>query len=97
MASLRTGSCPRCGGNLMLDSDIYGWFEKCLQCAWENDLEVLVESKEEPQDMESVTAYVASVNDQSEVPVDDIKRAKYDVIRRFLNLIKVTKDSMSKA
>ena len=24
--------CPKCGGNIFLDGDLYGWFEKCLQC-----------------------------------------------------------------
>jgi len=26
--------CPRCGGNLYLDSDEYGRFEHCLQCGY---------------------------------------------------------------
>jgi len=24
--------CPRCGGDMFTDRDIYGWYEKCLQC-----------------------------------------------------------------
>ena len=25
--------CPKCGGNLFLTNDYYGWYEQCLQCA----------------------------------------------------------------
>jgi hypothetical protein len=25
--------CPRCGGDMFIDRDIYGWYEKCLQCS----------------------------------------------------------------
>jgi hypothetical protein len=24
--------CPKCGGSVYLDSDLYGWYEQCLQC-----------------------------------------------------------------
>lgn len=30
--------CPRCGGNVYLEKDFYGWFEKCLQCGYNRDL-----------------------------------------------------------
>ena len=30
--------CPRCGGNLYLDSDRFGWYEECLQCGLISDL-----------------------------------------------------------
>ncbi len=26
--------CPRCGGNLFLYNDYYGWYEQCLQCSF---------------------------------------------------------------
>jgi len=26
--------CPRCGGDMFIDRDIYGWYEKCLQCSY---------------------------------------------------------------
>ena len=38
--------CPKCGGNVYLDRDYYGWYEKCLQCAYTCDLESLVETGE---------------------------------------------------
>jgi uncharacterized protein (DUF983 family) len=25
--------CPKCGGNLFLYNDYYGWYEQCLQCS----------------------------------------------------------------
>jgi len=35
--------CPKCGGNIYLDRDYYGWFEKCLQCSHTSYLETVVE------------------------------------------------------
>ena len=39
--------CPKCGGNVYLDRDYYGWYEKCLQCAYTRDLESILEGREE--------------------------------------------------
>jgi len=36
--------CPKCGGNIFLDRDLYGWYEKCLQCGYTCDLETIVEA-----------------------------------------------------
>ncbi len=30
--------CPKCGGSVYLDSDLYGWFEECLQCGHTRNL-----------------------------------------------------------
>ncbi len=38
--------CPKCGGNVYLDRDYYGWYEKCLQCAYTLDLKDIVEVPE---------------------------------------------------
>ena len=35
----RFKSCPRCKGDIRLDSDQYGWYEECLQCGYMHDLE----------------------------------------------------------
>ena len=35
--------CPKCGGNIYLDRDSYGWYEECLQCSYTRDLETIVE------------------------------------------------------
>ena len=42
---LRLNSCPRCRGDVLLDSDRYGWYEKCLQCGYEHDLDSIVEAQ----------------------------------------------------
>ena len=40
--------CPRCGGNVFLDVDEYGWLEKCLQCSYTCDLGKIAENKKVP-------------------------------------------------
>ncbi|OGN98999.1 MAG: hypothetical protein A2Y89_00215 [Chloroflexi bacterium RBG_13_51_18] len=39
------GRCPKCGGNLYLDSDYIGWYEQCLQCAYMKDLGVVYQTR----------------------------------------------------
>jgi hypothetical protein len=34
MAMWKLKKCPRCGGDMFIDRDIYGWYEKCLQCSY---------------------------------------------------------------
>ena len=80
----------------MLDGDTYGWFETCLQCAWENDLEVFVEPKGEPQKTENFTTSVVPLNDQSELFMQDIKTDKHKGIRRLFNFIQVKMHITSK-
>ncbi len=36
---LRIRTCPRCGGNVLVDRDRHGWYEHCLQCGYQRDLE----------------------------------------------------------
>jgi reverse gyrase len=38
--------CPKCGGNIFLDRDCYGLYEKCLQCSYTRDLSDAVEVQE---------------------------------------------------
>jgi hypothetical protein len=38
MATWKIKSCPRCGGDLFVYSDLEGWYEECLQCAYEREL-----------------------------------------------------------
>jgi len=40
-------SCPRCGGDLLIEKDMYGWSEKCFQCSFSRDLKELVTIKKE--------------------------------------------------
>ena len=35
--------CPKCGGNIYLDEDYYGWYEQCLQCGYTYDIESTLE------------------------------------------------------
>ena len=30
--------CPKCRGQTFIGKDIYGWYEKCLQCGRSTDL-----------------------------------------------------------
>lgn len=39
--------CPKCGGNIFIDGDHYGWYEKCLQCAYTGDIQNVPEAREE--------------------------------------------------
>lgn len=38
--------CPKCGGNIFLDKDSYGWYEQCLQCGYISSLDVIVDVRE---------------------------------------------------
>ena len=38
MAIWKFKSCPRCGGDLFVYGDMDGWYEECLQCAYERQL-----------------------------------------------------------
>ena len=46
-------SCPRCGGDLLVEKDLYGWSEKCFQCSFSRDLKEVVTIKKE--DLEAPT------------------------------------------
>ncbi|MFH1032770.1 MAG: hypothetical protein V1767_09440 [Chloroflexota bacterium] len=37
--------CPKCGGNIYLDRDEYGWYQKCLQCGFNCELESIVDAR----------------------------------------------------
>ena len=38
--------CSKCGGNIYLDKDLYGWYEECLQCGFAYDLGGIVDARE---------------------------------------------------
>jgi hypothetical protein len=40
--------CEKCGGNLFLTGDIYGWYEQCLQCGRTVYLDVIYDENREP-------------------------------------------------
>ena len=37
--------CPKCGGNVFVYRDLYGWYEQCLQCSRIWHLDSVVESR----------------------------------------------------
>ena len=46
MANWKLKSCPRCGGDLLIEKDLlYGWNEKCFQCSFSRDLKESVKSE----------------------------------------------------
>jgi ribosomal protein S27AE len=48
MVSWKFKKCPRCGGDLFMDSDMDGWYEQCLQCSYRHDLQPLTQLKGTP-------------------------------------------------
>ena len=44
----RLKGCPKCNGDIFLEKDFDGWYERCLQCGYNQDLETIVEVKEQP-------------------------------------------------
>ena len=44
--------CPRCGGDMFLDSDLDSWYEQCLQCCFRNELRDMAEFKQERAERE---------------------------------------------
>ena len=45
MSKWKLKSCPRCGGDLLIEKDLYGWNEKCFQCSFSRDLKESVKSE----------------------------------------------------
>ncbi len=43
MVTGKSNSCPRCGGAVFLDTDLYGWYEQCFECAYIRDLKAIDE------------------------------------------------------
>ncbi|MBF8265895.1 MAG: hypothetical protein Q7R34_04695 [Dehalococcoidia bacterium] len=31
---IKLKGCPKCKGDIVLDSDTHGWYEQCLQCGY---------------------------------------------------------------
>ena len=50
-------SCPKCGGDMFLDTDIdKSWYEQCLQCSYRHELQSIYRSKGDlvPKEREKV-------------------------------------------
>jgi ribosomal protein S27AE len=46
MVRWRLKSCPRCGGDILIDKDLDNWYEQCLQCSYRKELEPVRPYKE---------------------------------------------------
>ncbi len=44
----RLKGCPKCSGDMFLEKDLDGWYERCLQCGYNRDMVTIVEVKQEP-------------------------------------------------
>lgn len=51
--------CARCGGDVYINRDEYGWFVQCLQCGYHNELVNIDEARKQmqlPVEVRRVTA-----------------------------------------
>lgn len=48
----RFRSCPKCYGDLYVDSDMNGWYAQCLQCGYLTDLDSTLKVKPQPVEKE---------------------------------------------
>jgi hypothetical protein len=55
--------CLRCGGNLYLANDYYGWYEECLQCGFTCDLQVVYKDNKEAEFVRFEISEINSSND----------------------------------
>lgn len=47
MTKWKLKGCPRCNGDVLIESDEYGWFEHCLQCGYRQDMKILAKYQEQ--------------------------------------------------
>ncbi len=52
MTKWKFKSCHRCGGDVYIAQDSYGWYEQCLQCSFSSDLQSINEFKQQPSEIE---------------------------------------------
>jgi len=45
MAVWKFEMCPQCGGDIVVDQDMNGWYEQCKHCSYRNDLKSTAELK----------------------------------------------------
>jgi DNA-directed RNA polymerase subunit M/transcription elongation factor TFIIS len=58
----RLKSCPKCEGDLFIDSDANGWYVQCLQCGYLSDLNSMLKAKRETPSKEGKLAKTSSGN-----------------------------------
>jgi hypothetical protein len=40
--------CKRCGGDVFIDKDEFGWYKECLQCGHRAELPTIAEPRQQP-------------------------------------------------
>lgn len=55
MQTWRLKGCIRCGGNVFIEHDSYGWYLACIQCGHHRELDIPTERRKRPvEEMEEV-------------------------------------------
>ena len=57
----RLKACPRCGGDIFIDSDMDTWYAQCLQCSHRLEMESFDERNYEPEPIVTRTGRPESV------------------------------------
>ena len=61
MVMWKLKSCPRCGGDMFVDTRLEGWYEQCLQCSYRHDLKNVGEPREKQVQREKEPAGAAGL------------------------------------
>lgn len=58
------GGCPKCKGFLMLEKDMHGLYQQCLQCGYIRDLVTVdsIDEQEVAEEMDSEASLYAAIN-----------------------------------
>ena len=59
-------SCPRCGGDMFTDKDLYGLFEQCLQCGYVRYLMKKVQTDQQACNEKEEGEMVATLREKSD-------------------------------
>ncbi|MFA5316129.1 MAG: hypothetical protein WC369_01740 [Dehalococcoidales bacterium] len=80
--TIRLKSCPKCGGDVRVDRDHYGWFEQCIQCGHTHDMEVIAVNPRNDYQQKSDNWYQGNLELRPIIPfslpteLDRVKKAK---------------------
>lgn len=77
---LRLKSCPRCRGDICIDRDVYGWYEKCIQCGYLGFLENMLGP--DKQIAEDVKDSVVCLDDEFMEKADELNELAEAPIRK---------------
>ena len=45
MTMWKLKNCPRCQGDLFMDKNLDGWYQRCLQCGYQREMKPIAEVK----------------------------------------------------